>query len=119
MIETAVILDYLAASLIVLGALFTLAGSVGLLRLADPISRIHAPTLASTLGVGSLLMASIVHAFAMGAPSLHEVLVMAFLFVTTPVSAHFIGKVQIHRLRDRPEKPQPPTDKVWATQADT
>ena len=39
------------------GAGFTLVGSLGLVRLRDFYSRLHGPTKATTLGVGSLLIA--------------------------------------------------------------
>ena len=115
MTELAVIADLVVALLIVIGGGFTLAGSLGLLKLADPMSRLHAPTLAATLGVGCLLLASMVHGFATGAPSLHEMLVMAFLFVTAPITANFIAKVHLHRCRDAEDLPPPPAEKVWAT----
>ena len=119
MTDLAVIADVLAAVLIVMGAALTLAGSLGLVKLSTPVSRLHAPTLAATLGVGSLLLASMVHGFANGAPSLHEVLVMAFLFVTAPITANFIAKVHLHRCRNMADLGQPPQDKVWATRSDT
>ena len=53
-------LELLLSALILLGAGFTLIGSLGLLRLRDFYSRLHAPTKATTLGVGSLLIASAV-----------------------------------------------------------
>lgn len=112
MIEVA---EILVSALIVIGALFILVGSFGLLKLNSPMSRLHAPTKAGTLGVGSTLMASVVYAFAWGDGSLHELLIMAFLFVTAPVSAMFIAKVAIHRRRVAVEPPQPPADSTWAT----
>lgn len=118
MTDLAVILDAVVAALLLIGAGFTLAGSLGLLKLSDPMSRLHAPTLAATLGVGCLLLGSMVHAFADGTPSLHEMLIMAFLFVTAPISANFIAKVHLHRCRTVTDLAQPPEDKVWATRAD-
>ncbi len=96
------------------GAFFAFVGSVGLLKLDTPMKRLHAPTKASTLGVGSLLLASMIHAFARGTGSLHEVLIMAFLFVTAPISANFISKVNLHRENADPAPP-PPADTTWAT----
>ena len=46
-------LELLLSVLILIGAGFTLIGSLGLLRLRDFYSRLHAPTKATTLGVGS------------------------------------------------------------------
>ena len=39
---------------------------------------------------------------------------MAFLFVTAPISAHFIAKVSIHR-RACETPPEPPRDDTWST----
>ncbi len=43
-------LEYFLSFLILIGAGFTLVGSLGLLRLRDFYSRLHAPTKATTLG---------------------------------------------------------------------
>lgn len=100
---------------LVIGAVFTLVGSYGLLKLDHPMPRLHAPTKAGTLGVGGLLLASMVASFATGAGSLHELLIMVFLFVTAPISAHFIAKVHIHRDHTVQDLPDPQHDRVWAT----
>jgi multicomponent K+:H+ antiporter subunit G len=107
--------EILVAVLLVIGAVFTLVGSYGLVKLDQPMKRLHAPTKASTLGVGSLLLASMVHAFAFGEGSLHEFLVMAFLFVTAPISGNFIAKVHLHLQRGGKELPPPPSEERWAT----
>ena len=112
------LLEILVAALLIIGAAFTLIGSYGLLKLDQPMKRLHAPTKASTLGVGSLLLASMIHAFASGDASLHELLVMAFLFVTAPISGNFIAKVHLHRQRGGKELPPPPEEKNWATYAE-
>ncbi len=82
------------------------------------MSRLHAPTKASTLGVGSLLLGSILYSFVAGTGSVHEILVMAFLFVTAPISGNFIAKVHLHRLRGKKELPPPPSEHVWGTYSD-
>lgn len=107
--------EILAALAVIIGGVFTLVGSYGLVKLDKPMSRLHAPTKASTLGVGSLLLASMLYSAAGGQVSLHELLIMAFLFVTAPVAAHFIAKVHIHRDHTAQELPVPPEDNVWAT----
>ena len=90
-------LELLLALLIIVGAGFTLIGSLGLLRLRDFYSRLHAPTKATTLGVGSLLIASAVFfSFQDDGISLHEVLVTLFLFITAPVGAHLMAKAALH-----------------------
>jgi len=90
-------LEIFLSLLILIGAGFTLVGSLGLLRLRDFYSRLHAPTKATTLGVGSLLIASAVFFSNQGdGLSLHEVLVTLFLFITAPVGAHLMAKAALH-----------------------
>jgi len=90
-------LELLLSVLILVGAGFTLIGSLGLLRLRDFYSRLHAPTKATTLGVGSLLIASAIYfSHQDEGLSLHEVLVTLFLFITAPVSAHLMAKAALH-----------------------
>jgi len=77
-------------------------------RLKDFYTRLHGPTKATTLGVGSLLIASVVHFSTQGnGLSLHEILVTLFLFITAPVSAHLLSKAALH-LRLRSLAPAPP-----------
>ena len=90
-------LDIFLSVLILVGAGFVLVGSLGLLRLRDFYSRLHAPTKASTLGVGSLLIASAVFFSVQDdGLSLHEILVTLFLFITAPVGAHLMAKAALH-----------------------
>ncbi len=51
-------IELLLSVLILAGAIFTFIGALGLVRLPDFYTRLHAPTKATTLGVGSLLIAS-------------------------------------------------------------
>jgi multicomponent K+:H+ antiporter subunit G len=89
--------ESLISLLIIIGAGFTFIGSLGLLRLRDFYMRLHGPTKATTLGVGSLLIASAVF-FSYHEPglSLHEVLVTLFLFITAPVGAHLMARAALH-----------------------
>lgn len=105
---------YAVALALLIGSIFALVGSIGLLRFNDPLTRMHAPTKVGTVGIGSMLLASMIHAFTIGDGSIHEILIMAFLFVTAPISANFIAKVHIHkRACDTP--PMPARDDTWST----
>jgi multicomponent K+:H+ antiporter subunit G len=107
---------YAVALSLLIAAGFILVGVVGLLKFNDPMTRLHAPTKVGTIGIGMLLVASMIHSFVLGETSVHEVLIMAFLFVTAPISAHFIAKVAIHTDScDTP--PAPPRDSTWSTLA--
>jgi len=89
--------ELLIGFFIVGGASFALIGSIGLARLPDFFSRLHGPTKATTLGVGGTLIASSVYFSLHGdGLSLHELLIMFFLFITAPVSAHLLAKAALH-----------------------
>jgi len=99
---------------LLIGAIFSLVGSIGLLKFSGSMTRLHAPTKVGTVGVGALLFAAMIHSYLYGQGSMHELLIMAFLFVTAPISAHFIAKVSIlGRSCDTP--PKPANDTTWAT----
>lgn len=104
-------LDALLAILVLVGAIFTLIGSLGLARLQDFYTRLHGPTKATTLGVGSLLIASAVYFSTQGdGVSLHEILVTIFLFITAPVSAHLLAKAALHlKVRSLAKTPEQDT----------
>ncbi len=103
--ETA--LEIIISIFLLLGAGFALVGSIGLARLPDFYTRLHGPTKATTLGVGSLLVASMIHFSSRSELSLHELLVTMFLFMTAPVSAHLLAKAALHlRVRSRVDLPE-------------
>ena len=90
-------LDWILAALVLIGASFTLIGSIGLYKLPDFYMRLHGPTKATTFGVGAILLASVLYfSFTTEAISLHEILVTIFLFITAPVSAHLMAKSALH-----------------------
>jgi multicomponent K+:H+ antiporter subunit G len=99
------LIELLASVMIVAGSLFTLVGSIGLLRLRDVFQRMHAPTKATTLGVGLVLLASVLSTWtAQRELSVHEILVGLLLFVTAPVSAYMVAQVAL-RQRQEPAGP--------------
>jgi multicomponent K+:H+ antiporter subunit G len=90
------LIEWTAAVLIVIAAFFLLVGSIGLARLPDFFMRLHAPTKASTLGVGGVLIASMIMAFSQGRPGIAELLITLFVFVTAPVSAKLMAEAGLH-----------------------
>lgn len=109
-------LEMAIAALLVLGGVFGLIGSIGLLKLADPMQRLHAPTKATTIGVGAALLASALNLLFIGQGfSWTEVLVAAFLFLTAPVSALYLAKTHLARGVDRKLLPPTATTGDWAS----
>jgi multicomponent K+:H+ antiporter subunit G len=98
--------EWLAAALLLVGAFFLLTGAIGLVRLRDFFMRLHAPTKSSTLGLGGILLASMVLAATQGRIGFAEVLITLFVFVTAPVSANLMAQAALH-LRARSLAPTP------------
>jgi multicomponent K+:H+ antiporter subunit G len=99
--------EALVAAMLVIGALFVLVGAIGLVRFPDFYMRLHAPTKASTLGVGALLLASMLSAWLRGEPALAEVLIALFVFLTAPVSANLMAQAAMHRRLGAKAAPPP------------
>jgi multicomponent K+:H+ antiporter subunit G len=94
--------EIIVSVLILIGGAFTLLGSIGLARLPDLISRLHGPTKATTLGVGSVVIASLVNIAATETGlGLRGLAIALFLFITAPVSAHMLSKAALAEQRRR------------------
>jgi len=90
-------LEWVISGLLVFGALFVLLGSVALLKLPDFYTRLHGPTKATTLGLGCLVLASLVFFnLQQETLSLQQLLIALFLFISAPVTAHMLIKVALH-----------------------
>ena len=92
------VFEIISIILILLGAAFALVGSIGLARFPDVFTRLHGPTKATTLGVGGVLLGTILYLVVQGETGvIREILITVFLFLTAPVSAHLIAKAALHR----------------------
>jgi len=101
------LLQALIAFLLVVGGSFCLIGAIGFVRFKDFFMRLHAPTKASTLGVGGLLLASMLWHWGHGQWALRELLITLFLFITAPVSANLLAQAALHlRVRSKAAPPQ-------------
>ncbi|KEO61109.1 Na+/H+ antiporter subunit G [Thioclava indica] len=107
--------DIVISAFLVIGGIFGFVGSLGLVKLPDPMTRLHAPTKAATVGVGSVLIASMIwFAVKQDHLSLHELIVTVFIFLTAPVTAHFISKANIFRDWPADKLPRPAGEGEWA-----
>ncbi|HET9049071.1 MAG TPA: Na+/H+ antiporter subunit G [Chiayiivirga sp.] len=101
-----VVVEILIAAMLLTSSFFIVLGSLGLLRFRDFFQRLHAPTKATTLGVGCLLIASIFyHPLISGHSPPRELLITLFLFITAPISAHMMAKAAISLHLARSESP--------------
>jgi multicomponent K+:H+ antiporter subunit G len=109
-------IEIVISVLLVAAGVFGLVGSIGLLKLPDTMTRLHAPTKATTLGVGGALIASMLYFWLLrDTLSWHELLISMFLLLTAPITANLIAKAYLHRFRADEVMPPTGTDRDWAT----
>lgn len=100
--------DLVVAALLLFSGLLTLGAAIGLDRLPDFFDRMHAPSLAITLGSWSVSLASILHFSVHGADlALHAWLIAILLAITAPVTTVLLARVGLFRGR-RAGDPMPP-----------
>ncbi|WP_299231849.1 monovalent cation/H(+) antiporter subunit G [uncultured Halomonas sp.] len=83
--------DIVGEGLVLVGALFMLLAALGVVRLPDLLTRMHATTKAATLGVSLVMLAVALH-FAQVAVVARAFAVILFIMMTAPVAAHVIGR---------------------------
>ena len=103
MTEVPVWVAVLVALLALTGSLLTLLGCIGLARLRTFYERIHAPTLGTSFGTIAVLLASMLYFTVSGQrPAVHEVLILIFVSLTTPVTLMLLARAALYR--DRAER---------------
>ena len=105
-------LELLAGLLLGAGILFTIAGSVGLLRFPDFYTRLHAAGVTETLGMLAIVAGLMLHAGT--ADSLVRLaLIGLFMLATAPIASHALARAARHRglrpVSAEEEEPSPGT----------
>ena len=90
----AVLLDICSWILLISGAFFAIVGGIGVIRMPDFYTRVHAASLTDTLGmilivVGLMLQTNDVLVL------IKLVLILVFMLVTSPVSAHALAQAAL------------------------
>jgi multicomponent Na+:H+ antiporter subunit G len=87
---TNLIIDYISVLLLATGSLFLLIGALGLVRLPDFYTRMHAAGVTDTLGAELLLLGMMFQAgFSLITAKL--ILISLFIFFTSPTSTHAVA----------------------------
>ncbi|MBB6448793.1 multicomponent Na+:H+ antiporter subunit G [Geomicrobium halophilum] len=84
--------EILISILVLIGSFLSLIGSLGIIRLPDIYSRMHAATKSATLGVVFLISGSFVFFLSEGVFILQLLFTIAFVFLTAPVAAMIISR---------------------------
>lgn len=91
----AIIVDALSWICLVAGGLFVLVGGIGLLRLPDFFTRLHAAGITDTMGAGLVLLGLALQGGA-DMVTVKLFLLFGFLILTGPTATHAIAKAAIH-----------------------
>lgn len=90
------LIDAASWALIVAGSFLCIVGALGMIRMPELYTRMHASSLADPIGVVLILVGLMLQAgFTMVAAKL-GVLVILLLF-TSPVASHALGRAALHR----------------------
>ncbi len=110
-----ILIEIMISAFIVIGGLFGLVGSYGMIKLPDTMRRLHAPTKATTVGIGGVLIGSMTYFFFVESIfSLHELMITLFLFLTAPVTANFISKTYMVDGVKESDLPESGSEYGWA-----
>jgi multicomponent Na+:H+ antiporter subunit G len=86
---------YLGCASLLFGSLFALLAAIGVLRLPDLYTRMHAASKAGAVGGGLILLSVALVSFDAGV-AMRAIIGVAFLLLTTPVAAHLLARAS-HR----------------------
>ena len=89
-------IEVIAGVLAVLGGVFALIAALGLVRLPDVLTRMHASTKAGTLA-SSLVLAAVAFVFGEADVTAKCLAAILFLLLTAPLAAHMIGRASLRR----------------------
>ena len=84
-------IEFVKGAFIITGSLFILLAAIGILRLPDLLTRMHATTKAAALGVMLIMLAAAIHFAATGVVA-RALAVVVFRLMTAPVAAHVWGR---------------------------
>jgi len=102
-------IEVLGLGIAMVGAIATLIASVGVLRLPDVLTRIHAAGVVDSLGA-ALVLVGLAIAFGPSTAAARLLMILAFLWITTPTACHALAKIaRAKGLLPPAREPQEPT----------
>ena len=88
------VLPVVVWALLLTGAFFLVTGALGMVRLPDVFTRMHAAGMADTMGAGLILAGMCVYSGA-SLVTVRLLLVLAFLWFTSPIATHAVAKAAL------------------------
>jgi len=91
-----IILHIISTAMLLIGCFFFLVGTVGLFRMPDAYCKMHATTKCDTLGAG-FIITGLILLTGFSNVSIKLLLIIVFVWLTNPTSAHIIAKAQYRK----------------------
>ncbi|MDJ0862547.1 MAG: monovalent cation/H(+) antiporter subunit G [Gammaproteobacteria bacterium] len=88
------LVDFASGALLLVGSIFILIGGVGLLRMPDFYTRIHAAGITDTLGATAILLGLALQA-GWDLMSVKLVIILLFVLLTSPTASHSLAKAAL------------------------
>ena len=88
-------IEILSGILVILGSLSIIVGLLGVYRMPDFFTRLHAASVIDTLGTILILFGLILYA-GLNIVSIKLLLILIFILITTPTAAHALAKSALH-----------------------
>jgi multicomponent Na+:H+ antiporter subunit G len=89
------IINLVSSLFITVGALSIIVGLLGVYRMPDFYTRLHAASIIDTLGAMLILFGLILY-YGFNIVSLKLLLILIFILITTPTAAHALAKSALH-----------------------
>lgn len=86
----------LSTIMLLIGSFFFLVGTIGLIRMPDVYSKMHATTKCDTLGAG-FIMAGLMLLTGFIGVTIKLLLIIVFIWLTNPTAAHIIAKANYRK----------------------
>lgn len=99
--------EYIGGILVLVGGVFAIIASLGVIRLPDVLTRMHASTKAGTLASSLILVAVALYFWDLSTTTKVAAAVI-FLLLTAPLAAHMIGRASMQRDQEPDPVDQPP-----------
>lgn len=89
------ILTLIANTFVISGAIAVVIGLIGVYRMPDFFTRLHAASIVDTMGTMFIIIGLVLHA-GISLVSVKLILIMLFILITTPTAAHALAKSALH-----------------------
>ena len=88
------ILDLISWGFILSGGFFLIVSGIGILRMPDVFTRMHAAGIADTMGA-DLILTGLIFQAGLSLISAKLLVILVFLFLTSPVSTHAVARAAL------------------------